>query len=222
MKIPREAIYAAFIILVTVVAGLFYAHDKAEKDAVYAVAAVASPQTMNSEEVSSNEAGSNVNETPPSSPIVTTNVKVYITGEVVNPGVYEINANARVDDVLALAGGATSEADLIRINLAAKIADGQEIIVPKQGDTLDNIITDGQNNSTENNSDVNGSSGLVNINIANAELLKTLPGVGDVIARRIIEYRDTHGQFTRIEDIMNVSRIGQKTFDSLKDFVTVN
>lgn len=145
-------------------------------------------------------------------PKVVTNGKVYITGAVVKPGVYEITDGMRIEDVVKLAGGFQKDADADRINLAQIVVDQQHIVV--------NEIND----NTENNE--NATSGIVdgkvNINTATKEELMTLSGVGEVTAENIINYRTKNGSFGTIEDIMNVSKIGEKTFENLKDYITVN
>jgi len=136
-------------------------------------------------------------------------IKVYITGEVVSPGVYEVDPDCRVVDVLEIAGGATQEADLERINLAAKIKDAEKIVVPNIAD----------HPSTENTA--SDETPLININTASLQELKTLPGIGDVIASNIIAYREKNGDFASIEEIKNVTRIGEKIFAQIMELITV-
>lgn len=148
---------------------------------------------------------------------------VYITGAVQNPGVYEIDKDSRINDVLIKAGGATDDANLEIVNLAAYVEDAQQIIIPKIGDTVDKIENAIQNNNENikvGNSNSNGNS-LININSASKELLTTLPGIGNTIADSIIEYRENNGGFKSIEEIKNVPRIGDKTFEKLKDLITL-
>lgn len=146
-------------------------------------------------------------------------IKVYITGAVMEPGVYEVPENARVDDVLQKAGGPTEEADLLRINLAAYVTDAQRIIVPVIGNK--NEYEDNSDVAAVENSD-SSVSDLVNINTAGEAALQTLPGIGPVIAKNIIDYRAANGNFTSIEDIKKVNRIGDATFNNIKDKITVN
>ncbi|MCL2461506.1 MAG: helix-hairpin-helix domain-containing protein [Defluviitaleaceae bacterium] len=155
---------------------------------------------------------------PPAESLANGKVTVYITGEVVNPGVYEVDAGSRVNDVLNLAGGGAGDADLTRINLATIVADGMQITVPKAGgdETAPAPI------STAQGPEETLSDGPVNINTADEALLETLPGVGPATAKDIIDYRTSHGAFKKIEDIMNVSGIGEKKFEKLKDLITVS
>jgi competence protein ComEA len=146
----------------------------------------------------------------PAPPLIT----VYISGEVVSPGVYEISSDARVERVVELAGGLTDEADASRINLAAHVADAQHIVVPAVGGPVVSAGTAADGAYPEQ-------SALVNINTASTDELQTLPGIGEAIAGYIVEYREEHGGFKSIDEIMNVTRIGAVTFDRIKDKITV-
>ena len=130
---------------------------------------------------------------------------VYVTGEVLYPGVYELNENARLRDALYAAGGATENADLSIINLARFISDGEHIIVPAFGD--DPPPASG--------------GGRININTATKSELMTLPNIGEVTAAAIISHREQNGRFTEIEQIKNVPRIGERTFEALENLITV-
>ena len=156
---------------------------------------------------------------------------VHVAGAVNNPGVYNLPAMSRVVDAVEQAGGATESANLDEINLADYIKDGQKIEVPSLGksnngaanynfsDNLLNLNT--QKNSSESNQ-TKDKNELVNINTANASELQSLPGIGATIANSIIKYREENGNFQTIDELKNVSRIGDKTFDKLKDLVTVD
>jgi competence protein ComEA len=141
-------------------------------------------------------------------------IAVYISGEVVNPGVYEVSTGARLEQVVALAGGLTEQADPDRINLAAYMSDAQHIVVPAVGSPVTANETAAAAASSEQNA-------LININTAASEELQTLPGIGEAIAGYIIEYREENGGFKSIDEIMNVMRIGAVTFDKIKDRITV-
>lgn len=156
---------------------------------------------------------------------------IHVAGAVKNPGVYNVPSSSRVIDAIEKAGGATENADLDQINLADYISDGQKIEVPsfKQDNTLSNykLITDkleqlDANNSDSTNGKSSAKSDLVNINTADSSELQSLPGIGATIAKNIVEYRKENGNFETIEDLKNVSRIGDKTFDKLKDLITVD
>jgi competence protein ComEA len=141
-------------------------------------------------------------------------IKVYVTGEVKHPDVYELDENSIVKDAIALAGGANENADLISINLAKKLSDGEEVIVPAKGSNS-NVSTSNSNGTTTPNI------GKININTATKEQLMTLPGIGEVKAQAIIDYRTKNGPFKSIHDIVNVSGIGEKTFEKIENLITV-
>lgn len=138
---------------------------------------------------------------------------VDISGEVNNPGVYEVDTSTRLYEVIEKAGGLTENADTDSINRAGFVEDGQKIVIPAQG-SMNNNISSSQNGSASI------SNGLININSASAEQLKELSGIGDVIAERIIEYRNQQA-FKTPEDIMNVKGIGNAIYEKIKDEITV-
>lgn len=145
-------------------------------------------------------------------------LRVYVTGAVVHPDVYLLEAGSIVRDAVVAAGGATAEADLNRINLAQQVYDQQQIHIPKVGE--ENPPLPSPPASLTSASDSVQPAGKVNINTATAEELDTLPGIGPALAQRIIEYRQTNGPFQSIEEIKNVSGIGDKLFEKLKDLIT--
>jgi competence protein ComEA len=146
-------------------------------------------------------------------------IKVHITGEVINPGVYELYYGSRVINVVELAGGSTYRADLDKINLAGVVTDGQQIRIPKIGEiNQGNSTTDStyvQNNYNET------ASGIININTATREQLITLPNIGPARADTIISHREINGPFRQIEDIKDVGGIGMAIFESLRMLITV-
>lgn len=153
-------------------------------------------------------------------------IKVYISGEVKSPGVVSISNNDRLVDAVDKLGGLTSNADLNRVNLALKIEDGNHYIIPKIGEEI-NIgdINTNQNMNNNNNSNslevTNNTSGnKLNINTASESELDSLPGVGEVTAKKIIDYRNENGKFSSIEDIKNVKGIGDNKFEDIKDSIT--
>ena len=156
----------------------------------------------------------------------TQKVPVYICGAVRVPGVYYLTENAIIDDVLKLCGGFLEEADTTAINLASPIVANERIIVPKQGEVIQNTISPDVHTSVVQRTDAplpqqTAQNTLININRASASELITLPGIGEVKAQAIISYRETVKQFSSIEEIKNISGIGEKTFDKLKSLITV-
>ena len=150
---------------------------------------------------------------------------VDIKGEVVSPGLYEIDADKRVMDVISLAGGLLDNADTSNINLSMKVNDEMVIIIPKKEEknTNNDIVIKNdaeirQNNSINKNTK---SEGKVSINNATLEELMGISGIGEVKAKKIIEYRNTHGNFNSLEELTNVSGIGTKTLDKIKEYITL-
>lgn len=141
-------------------------------------------------------------------------LRVYVSGAVVRPDVYELPADSIVKDAIEAAGGATSQADLDRINLALSVADGQHIYVPRLGEESPPVSP-----PTEPSGTASGQAGgKININTASQSELETLPGIGPSRAQGIIENRP----YDTIEDIKRVPGIGQVTFQQIKDLITVD
>lgn len=148
-------------------------------------------------------------------------IVVHIDGEVINPGIVLLPANSRISDAILSAGGATEIADISKINLAYILKDGQKIYVPSIYDTdnLQYIQNDAGTNIVI--PDENSHSSLVNINLATQSELETLPGIGPSTASKIIDYRNKNGKFKTIEDIMNISGIGESKFANIKDYICI-
>lgn len=150
----------------------------------------------------------------------TTTLKVlliHVAGAVVRPGVYELPVGARVADAVQLAGGAQADADLDRLNLAAKVADGQRVRVSLRGEPLGDAGAMASGEGAADGSD----GGLVNLNTANLTQLETLPGVGPATAAKIVTYRQERGGFKSVRDLLNIRGIGEARFAELRDRVTV-
>lgn len=153
-------------------------------------------------------------------------VIIHVVGEVNSPGVVTLEEGARIIDAINAAGGKTEEADLSKINLAYVVEDGTQIYIPRINENLNQvelISTEAGQSVVINNSNINEEENntKVNINTANKEKLETLPGIGETTAQKIIDYREQNGKFTKIEDLRNVSGIGEAKFNSLKDKITV-
>jgi len=146
-------------------------------------------------------------------------IVVHVAGAVKNPGVYTIDEGKRVKDAIEIAGGPLPEADLLKLNLAQKIHDEDKLYVPKVGETPEQLEENVSYGATVGISSKND--GKVNINTADETELTKLPGVGPATAQKIIDYRTTNGSFKSIEDIKNISGIGDKKFEQLKDKIKV-
>ena len=134
-------------------------------------------------------------------------VTVHVAGAVRRPGVVRLEAGSRVVDAIEAAGGATSAATLAGVNLAAEVADGSQVMVPSQLDG-----TGGPSSTADP---------TVAINTASASDLESLPGVGPVLAGRIVAHRDANGPFRTVEDLLDVSGIGEATLARLRPFVRI-
>lgn len=147
--------------------------------------------------------------------------KVYISGEILNSGVYDIKDGDRLDDLVKRAGGFTEKADINSINLALRLEDQMKIYIPNI-DENQNIDTNNINLAVSAvTSNVSSSQGQkVNLNLASKEELMSLPNIGEKRAQAILDYRQEN-KFTKIEDIKNVSGIGDKYFEAMKDLITV-
>ncbi len=148
-------------------------------------------------------------------------IYVHVVGEVKNPGVYEMSLGDRVFHAIDKAGGATEDADLTSINLAEKLKDGEKIIVYSKEMLNSNVDVSEKTASENQKMYFKSQSNLININTASREELETLPGIGEVLSQRIIDYRRTNGYFKSIEEIKEVSGIGEKKFEAIKDLITV-
>lgn len=147
-----------------------------------------------------------------------TPVVIYVTGAVKNPGVVELNSSQRLKDAIELVGGFTEDADIGSINLAEFVKDEQHYVVTKIGETPPAQASSNTGTTTPNGAKNNS---LININTATKEELKSLNGIGDALSQRIIDFREQNGAFSDIESIKRVSGIGEKKFEGIKDYITV-
>lgn len=132
-------------------------------------------------------------------------VGIHIKGEVKNEGYYELPYGSRVKDAIKKAGGETALSDISSVNLAQKLTDGEEIIIPAKS-------TDKKTSSNKN---------LININTAGVKELCTLEGIGESTANEIIAYRNKHGNFKNIKDLTKITGIGSSKFLKIKENITI-
>ena len=231
-------IFICIIIVILCVIVLFFL-DK--KDA--------SSEDYNYLEISEESINSNTTEN--NNTEVQNNIYIHIMGEVKNPGVVIAKEGDRIKDIIEKAGGTTEKADLKNINLAYKVEDGQKINIPNINESKnENVLQekdDGKNKSTTNNTnnknaknvnhitkssgtnvivdgnnnDAESKSSKVNINTATQTELETLNGIGPSTASKIIKYRNEKGKFKKIEDIKNVSGIGEAKFKKIEADIVV-
>lgn len=143
-------------------------------------------------------------------------IKVYVTGEVKNQGVIELEQGSRIVDAIEKAGGQTEEANLKNVNLAYELEDGQKIYIPNKSEENTNEITD--DGVTGIDSKENDT---ININKADEKELQELNGIGESLASSIIKYREDNGKFKNIEDLKNVPGIGESKFSNIKEKIKV-
>ena len=150
------------------------------------------------------------------------NCYVDIKGEVLHPGVYEFSCESRVQEVIKKAGGFTEEADETKINLAQKISDQMQIIVPNLHSKQEGGVTEGnsEKGNMSNTTPSNSKQGTVNINTATLEELQTIKGIGKKKAEAILQYRKEHGAFRTKEDLLQVKGIGKKALEAIESQVT--
>lgn len=170
----------------------------------------------NKEEISLENVGTEAN---PQEPVQEEVIQVYVTGAVANPGVYRLETDARVYEAVDMAQ-ALPDANLKNINMAQKLEDGLAIVVPLTGEetTADSVSGGLMTGTTLFGT---GKAGKVNINSATIQELDSLPGIGPTLAQRIVDYRTNHGAFANIEGLNEVSGIGDKKYEDLKDLITV-
>jgi competence protein ComEA len=136
-------------------------------------------------------------------------IMVHVAGAVNRPGLYRLAPDARVNDAIEAAGGPTAAGDANALNLAEKVKDGQKLTVPDRSASAQTANQNAAGTAT------------VNINTASKEALMTLPGIGEVLAQNIIDYRTKNGPFSSAEEIKEVNRIGDKLYEQLKDRISV-
>ena len=167
---------------------------------------------------------------------ITKKIMVYITGEVKNPGIYELEENSRIKDVIEKAGGLKETEDITDINLATILQDEDKITIPSKEENkqekqnTENIQSNKQSKTTEKSQNTTSISTnttgknqntKVNINTATQTELETLPGIGPSIASKIVSYRKENGKFKSIEEIKKVSGIGESKYANIKELIKV-
>lgn len=167
---------------------------------------------------------------------ITNKIMVYITGEVKNPGIYELEENSRIKDVIEKAGGLKETADITDINLATILQDEDKITIPTKDKTMEEkqnterIQSNKQSKTTEKSQNTTSISTnttgknqntKVNINTATQTELETLPGIGPSTASKIVSYRKENGKFKSIEEIKKVNGIGESKYKKIKELIKV-
>ncbi|MDA0181782.1 helix-hairpin-helix domain-containing protein [Solirubrobacter phytolaccae] len=198
----RMAAWAAAGVVLALLAAWYLARSRPTADAAPppAVATIAAAQEPTAE---------------PGAAARGTKVVVDVSGAVKRPGVYSLTTQDRVEDALERAGGATRRADVTQLNRAAKLEDGRQILVPTRGKVATATAP------TTPGGAAAAPEGPINLNTATLEQLDTLDGVGPATAQKIIEYREQHGGFKTVDELDQVSGIGEKRLATLRERVTV-
>ncbi len=137
---------------------------------------------------------------------------VDVSGEVLTPGVYTLPQESRVADAVSAAGGLLENADTSMINLAARMKDGDKVWIPSKGAAASSPLEYPSRSSSV----------AINLNTATAQELETLPGIGEVKANQIVAYREEHGFFLNIEDLLNVPGIGPELLEKIRSEITLS
>jgi competence protein ComEA len=190
---PRETVALA-VLGAVLVAGAGLAYVRARPVAAARLAPVASPSAVPSPEPA---------------------IWVHVVGAVRKPGVYSFRPGARVVDAVRTAGGFAPGADGQAINLARPLVDGEQVVVPRKGESPPPTAAGPAPPGAA------APGGKININLAGVSELDSLPGIGPVLAQRIVDYRTQHGPFRTVRDLLKVPGIGEKKFSSLEPYVTV-
>ena len=223
----KKRVKLLFTLFFIGVAGIIFFVNNSNKDVIIDEAGTHSYE----EEVEEGESTS----TPDSSDFVNnneTNCKesviliVHICGEVNNPGVYQLEDDLRIADLVELAGGFTNEAAQDYINQAERLRDGQQIYIPSVSDIKDkslaeSLMSENEGKETSPSMTTEAEQGKVNINTASAEELMTLPGIGQAKAESIIKYREENGNYSSIDAIMNVTGIKEGLFNNISEYITI-
>lgn len=212
-KLIGSVILCAILLLVTVIGYMMSKNNNSGMDEDIFIEKASKEEKSNVK----SDKSSTSKETETSDSKQKKGILVEIKGEVKKPDVYLMKEDSIVKDLIKEAGGATDNSDTSKLNLAQKLRDGMCIVVPNVQSNTGNMITA----PVSSNVGISSNSEIININTATKEELKKLPSVGDVTADKIIAYREKNGGFKTIEDIKKVDRIGESTFNKLKDKIDV-
>ncbi|AGK71446.1 DNA uptake protein [Streptococcus cristatus] len=222
-KLKEYKIFVGLSLIGVVLAGLFLLKGNAQpQNQVSALAqevVTSASSETNAEKRSANQ--EKISEKNIDSEESEKEVTVDVKGAVKNPGVYQLRAGARVHDALQKAGGLLPDAESKSINQAQKLTDEAVVYVARVGEEGADVTQDSQT-PAGNGETAKGKSGLVNLNTATEAELQTVSGIGQKKAQDIIAYREANGKFKSVDELKNVSGIGAKTLEKLKDYVTVD
>jgi competence protein ComEA len=222
---PKKIVLGVCVVAVLIVGGALYVKQARDAETSAYITRAGDSGAAESANGSEGDAdGASANEAEGEEAAAPADAQIYVdvAGAVKKPGVVSMDAGSRVFQAIAEAGGETKDADTRAINLAAALNDGEHIYVPtKEEAAAGNYPQGSAANSAGDSAAASPANGKININTADSAALQQLNGVGPVTARKIIDYRNSNGKFKTIEDLKNVSGIGDKTFAKLKDYICV-
>lgn len=218
-----------FVIAAVVIIGAFLLkkENSSESDPTFENNKISQSSNMTSNSSSSSNTNSSTNVANNASSSSSKTVTCDISGAVKHQGVYTLKNGARLQELIEAAGGTTSKAQLKAINRAVLLKDQDKIHIPYKGEKVESISTAGvganssATSSGTSTNQVQENGDKVNLNTADVAVLQKLTGIGEKKAEQIIAYREQNGSFKKVEDLMQVSGIGEKTFESLKDQLTI-
>lgn len=208
-NLSKKQIIIIGIILVTIVVVVVYYFFNSIQEINYE-----NLDNTETEETEENDIKSNITE-------IEEKIVVHIAGAVNKEGIVTLKEGERIIDAINQAGGLKENADLTNVNLAYIISDGQKIYIPHIGEEQKENSENGENIIVSESKENSQNTSLININTATVAQLTELSGIGEQTAQKIVNYRKENGKFNSIEDIKNVSGIGESKYNSIKDYITV-
>lgn len=211
----NEHKFSVFVAVIIACGGLYYFYGNNFEEAAPTQA------ISGADDVLSSEKSEEENKNPADNPEEPVKIMVDVKGQIKQPGVYLSTPGERVIDVISRAGGLTDQADQSQVNFAEHLQDEMVIYIPAQGEV--GLTAPGVGGGSLSTSGAQGTNqSRININKADETELENLPGIGPAKATAIIEYRNASGPFKAIEDLKNISGIGDKTFEKLKELIDVH
>lgn len=222
--VPKPALIGVFVLMICIlVFGIWHFWPRENED--FSMALAAQTQDARSSVASSaNVNGSEKGNDADPGQAASEKIVVDVEGAVERPGLVELEAGSRVGDAVQAAGGLSDDAVAASVNLAQRLEDGEQIVIAREEEMQDsglNAQSGASSGGVAASQKGSAGSSKININTASAEELQQLSGIGPSLSQRIIEYRESNGRFSRIEDLQNVSGIGETRFASIKDKICV-
>ncbi len=215
VKQNKKILKIISIVIIAILIGYYYTKESSKYEVT---------SYLENEVLDQNEKNQIVEETNKEDEIYQNEIVVHISGAVVNEGIIETEEGSRVSDIIEKAGGLLENSNLDEINLAYKVEDGMKIHIPTNEEINNKEEIEINNNQYVYSEEINkeeSTSKKININTASQQELDQLPGIGESTANKIIKYREENGKFKNVDDIKNVSGIGDAKFEEIKDLIVV-